>query len=65
MSSELIDMKVRKRNGKLEDIAFDKILNRIRKLGMRVSICESPRLWYTRSTNSCIKSSQKYNPKFL
>ena len=38
MSSELIDMKVRKRNGKLEDIAFDKILNRIRKLGTEVGI---------------------------
>lgn len=38
MSTEILDMKVRKRNGELEDIAFDKILNRIRKLGTEVGI---------------------------
>ena len=32
------DMRVTKRNGKLEDIAFDKILNRIKKLGHEVGI---------------------------
>ena len=33
-----LDMKVRKRNGTLVDIAFDKILNRIKKLGHEVGI---------------------------
>jgi len=32
------DMKVTKRSGKLEDIAFDKILNRVKKLGQEVGI---------------------------
>ena len=33
-----LDMRVRKRNGTLVDIAFDKILNRIKKLGHEVGI---------------------------
>lgn len=32
------DMRVKKRSGKLEDIAFDKILNRVKKLGQEVNI---------------------------
>jgi ribonucleoside-diphosphate reductase alpha chain len=32
------DMRVTKRNGQLEDIAFDKILNRIKKLGQEANI---------------------------
>jgi ribonucleotide reductase alpha subunit len=32
------DMRVTKRNGELEDIAFDKILNRVKKLGQEVNI---------------------------
>ena len=32
------DMRVTKRNGKVEDIAFDKILTRIKKLGQEVNI---------------------------
>ena len=32
------DMRVTKRNGQLEDIAFDKILNRIKKLGQEAGI---------------------------
>ena len=32
------EMRVTKRNGELQDIAFDKILNRIRKLGQEVGI---------------------------
>ena len=32
------DMRVTKRNGKLADVAFDKILNRIKKLGQEVGI---------------------------
>ena len=32
------EMRVRKRNGELEDIAFDKILNRIKKLGTEANI---------------------------
>ena len=32
------DMRVTKRNGELEEIAFDKILNRIKKLGQEASI---------------------------
>ncbi len=32
------DMRVKKRNGSLEDIAFDKILNRVKKLGQEVNI---------------------------
>ena len=30
------DMRVTKRNGQLEDIAFDKILNRVKKIGHEV-----------------------------
>ena len=33
-----IEMRVKKRDGELEDIAFDKILNRIRKLGAEAGI---------------------------
>ena len=33
-----IDMRVTKRNGELEEIAFDKILNRIKKIGNEVKI---------------------------
>ena len=33
-----VDMRVTKRNGQLEDIAFDKILNRIKNLGQEVNI---------------------------
>ena len=33
-----LDMRVTKRNGQLEDIAFDKILNRIKKLGQEADI---------------------------
>ena len=33
-----LDMRVTKRNGELEDVAFDKILNRIRKLGLEANI---------------------------
>ena len=32
------DMRVTKRNGELEDIAFDKILNRVKKLGLEANI---------------------------
>jgi ribonucleoside-diphosphate reductase alpha chain len=32
------EMKVTKRNGELEDLTFDKILNRIRNLGKEVDI---------------------------
>ena len=32
------DMRVKKRSGELEDIAFDKILNRVKKLGQEVNI---------------------------
>jgi len=32
------DMRVTKRNGELEDIAFDKILNRVKKLGQETNI---------------------------
>jgi ribonucleotide reductase alpha subunit len=32
------DMRVTKRNGELEDIAFDKILNRVKKLGQEANI---------------------------
>jgi ribonucleotide reductase alpha subunit len=35
---ESIDMRVTKRNGELEEIAFDKILSRIKKLGAEVGI---------------------------
>ena len=31
-------MKVKKRNGELEEVAFDKILSRVKKLGQEVSI---------------------------
>ena len=33
-----VDMRVTKRNGELEDMAFDKILNRIKKLGKEANI---------------------------
>ena len=33
-----IDMRVLKRNGTLEDIAFDKILNRVKKIGLEANI---------------------------
>jgi len=36
--SDSIDMRVTKRNGELEDIAFDKILNRVKKLGQEANI---------------------------
>lgn len=32
------DMRVTKRNGELEEIAFDKILSRIKKLGQEANI---------------------------
>ena len=32
------EMRVIKRNGELEDLSFDKILNRIRKLGLEDNI---------------------------
>ena len=35
---ETFNMRVIKRNGELEEIAFDKILNRIKKLGMESNI---------------------------
>jgi len=35
---ETIDMRVLKRDGELQDIAFDKILNRIKKLGLEAGI---------------------------
>ena len=35
---EINDMRVIKRNGELEEIAFDKILNRIKKIGIEVDI---------------------------
>jgi ribonucleoside-diphosphate reductase alpha chain len=35
-----LDMRVTKRNGELQDIAFDKILNRIRVLGQQVNIIQ-------------------------
>ena len=41
MSNNIIkneEMNVTKRNGSLEDIAFDKILNRIKKLGNEANI---------------------------
>ena len=38
LSSTSIDMRVRKRNGVLVEVAFDKILNRIKKLGHEVGI---------------------------
>jgi ribonucleotide reductase alpha subunit len=37
-SKDSFNMRVTKRNGELEEIAFDKILNRIRKLGQEVNI---------------------------
>ena len=36
--SDSIDMRVTKRDGELEDIAFDKILNRVKKLGQEANI---------------------------
>ena len=36
--SQDTDMRVTKRNGELEDIAFDKILNRVKKLGQEANI---------------------------
>ena len=38
MDSTSIEMRVKKRNGKLEDVQFDKILNRIKKLGTEAGI---------------------------
>ena len=35
---DMNDMRVTKRNGELEEIAFDKILNRIKKIGIEVKI---------------------------
>ena len=35
---ETTEMRVIKRNGELEDLYFDKILNRIRKLGQEAGI---------------------------
>ena len=32
------DMRVTKRNGELEEVAFDKILSRVKKLGQEVGI---------------------------
>jgi len=37
-STTSFEMRVTKRNGNLEDIAFDKILNRVKKLGQEVGI---------------------------
>jgi len=37
-NKDSFDMRVTKRNGELEEIAFDKILNRIKKLGQEVNI---------------------------
>ena len=36
--SEDTDMRVTKRDGELEDIAFDKILTRVKKLGQEANI---------------------------
>ena len=36
--SDSVDMRVTKRDGELEDIAFDKILNRVKKLGQEANI---------------------------
>ena len=36
--NENMDMRVTKRSGELEDIAFDKILNRVKKLGQEAKI---------------------------
>ena len=38
MTSTTSDMRVTKRNGELKDIAFDKILNRVKKLGFEANI---------------------------
>ena len=38
MANDSIDMQVTKRNGQLEDVAFDKILNRVKKIGQEVNI---------------------------
>jgi ribonucleotide reductase alpha subunit len=38
MDNTITEMRVIKRNGQLEDLSFDKILNRIRKLGQEVGI---------------------------
>ena len=38
MTSTTSDMRVTKRNGELKDIAFDKILNRVKKLGYEANI---------------------------
>jgi ribonucleoside-diphosphate reductase alpha chain len=36
--TDTMEMRVKKRNGQLQDIAFDKILNRIKKIGQEVNI---------------------------
>ena len=38
VTMDMNDMRVTKRNGELEEIAFDKILNRIKKIGIEVKI---------------------------
>ncbi len=38
MATNSLDMRVTKRNGEFEEIAFDKILNRIKKLGQEANI---------------------------
>jgi len=38
MTENIMDMHVTKRNGKLEDISFDKILNRVKKIGQEANI---------------------------
>ena len=38
MEGNQIEMRVTKRNGELEDISFDKILNRVKKLGQEANI---------------------------
>ena len=37
-SKDLLDMRVTKRNGELEDISFDKILSRVKKVGQETNI---------------------------
>ena len=37
--SETDEMQVKKRDGKLENVAFDKILNRVKKLGKDNQLC--------------------------
>jgi ribonucleoside-diphosphate reductase subunit M1 len=38
MGGNQTEMRVTKRNGELEDISFDKILNRVKKLGQEANI---------------------------